>query len=763
MFYFKEHDELPQLSLNIGLSSDLADLGTLDTGPYRPVLSTYTKTKFGKQYRSFQSEWFKNYEWLEYSIKSNAAFCFVCRIFGTSSVEDIWTKIGCNNWQKFIVKIGKHQNADVHKTNLTKMVAYKTNKQSGSIMVKLSDAHRNQIAENRAYMAQIIEIVLYLGKQGVAFRGHSEKYDYLNQGNFKELCNVFSKCVPNFKSCYDVKINHTSWKVQEEIIQISADYAREKIIKEITNTGFFAIMVDEARSHKQELLCICIRYVVDLEIVERFMEFVDVSSGQDANHIVAAIFRCFEKLRINMNTLYIVAQSYDGASVMSGCLGGVQAKIKEHYSCAIYTHCMAHRLNLVVVDMCKGIKIARSVFNTLESVYVHFSRPSNNSELVKIQLQLGLKKGNILRVCDTRWVCRFKNCESMLKNNSAVLNFLNNEVDIQADKDVLEAIGILNQIQKCQFLIFIIILKEILGIINILSTSLQSKTATLGKARNVVNGVIQSFICLRSDDEFSKLWATVVELAEKHNILLEVSHIGSKRKRAQPVHLNEFHLETTTGAEQDDQINASDSIELYYRCTVYFPIIDTIINNLRYRFSEESLEMASSIDCFMEMDYEKSQYFINHYKVVMNINLNLLKSEMLVLKNCLPSNYNHIIVKNICKEPTFPNVYKMLQVALTIPVSSATCERSFSSMRCLKNWLRASMEQQRFTDLAILNIERDIVNKITSSEILEKYSTIVKLTLLSDRMFLYIENERSTSTEVIGAYFMQEVSFKSNP
>jgi len=65
-----------------------------------------------------------------------------------------------------------------------------------------------------------------------------------------------------------------------------------------------------------------------------------------------------------------------------------------------------------------------------------------------------------------------------------------------------------------------------LGIINILSTSLQSKTATLGKARNVVNGVMQSFIILRSDDEFSKLWPTVVELSEKHNILLEVPYIG---------------------------------------------------------------------------------------------------------------------------------------------------------------------------------------------------------------------------------------------
>lgn len=55
-------------------------------------------------------------------------------------------------------------------------------------------------------------------------------------------------------------------------------------------------------------------------------------------------------------------------------------------------------------------------------------------------------------------------------------------------------------------------------------------------------------------------------------------------------------------------------------------------------------------------------------------------------------------------------------------MSSATPEKSFSSMRRLKNWLRASMEQQRFTNLAILNIERSLENKITSLEILKKYS-----------------------------------------
>jgi len=44
-----------------------------------------------------------------------------------------------------------------------------------------------------------------------------------------------------------------------------------------------------------------------------------------------------------LSHLNITAQSHDGAAVMSGHLGGVQAKIKEKYHTAIFTHCMAHR------------------------------------------------------------------------------------------------------------------------------------------------------------------------------------------------------------------------------------------------------------------------------------------------------------------------------------------------------------------------------------------------------------------------------------
>lgn len=43
------------------------------------------------------------------------------------------------------------------------------------------------------------------------------------------------------------------------------------------------------RYYKQEQLCIYIRYVIDLNIMERFIEFVNVSSGQDANYAVVEI------------------------------------------------------------------------------------------------------------------------------------------------------------------------------------------------------------------------------------------------------------------------------------------------------------------------------------------------------------------------------------------------------------------------------------------------------------------------------------------
>jgi len=59
---------------------------------------------------------------------------------------------------------------------------------------------------------------------------------------------------------------------------------------------------------------------------------------------------------------------------------------------------------------------------------------------------------------------------------------------------------------------------------------------------------------------------------------------------------------------------------------------------------------------------------------------------------------------------------------LTLPISSATCERSFSALRKIKTWLRVSMSQERLTDLSILYIEKDLTNKIDIKEVIRIFA-----------------------------------------
>lgn len=57
-------------------------------------------------------------------------------------------------------------------------------------------------------------------------------------------------------------------------------------------------------------------------------------------------------------------------------------------------------------------------------------------------------------------------------------------------------------------------------------------------------------------------------------------------------------------------------------------------------------------------------------------------------------------------QDTFVNYHKLFKIALILPISSASCERSFSAMRRIKNWLRSTMTHNRFINLSILNIEK---------------------------------------------------------
>jgi len=60
-----------------------------------------------------------------------------------------------------------------------------------------------------------------------------------------------------------------------------------------------------------------------------------------------------------------------------------------------------------------------------------------------------------------------------------------------------------------------------------------------------------------------------------------------------------------------------------------------------------------------------------------------------------------------CHADIYPNVYILLTILGPLPVSAATSERSFSTMRRLKTYLRSSIGNERMTGLALLFIHKD--------------------------------------------------------
>lgn len=70
----------------------------------------------------------------------------------------------------------------------------------------------------------------------------------------------------------------------------------------------------------------------------------------------------------------------------------------------------------------------------------------------------------------------------------------------------------------------------------------------------------------------------------------------------------------------------------------------------------------------------------------------------------------------------FPNVVVATKIFLTMPVTVASCERSFSKLKLIKTYLRSTIGQERLTGLAILSIEPDIRRCLSYEKIINDFA-----------------------------------------
>lgn len=71
---------------------------------------------------------------------------------------------------------------------------------------------------------------------------------------------------------------------------------------------------------------------------------------------------------------------------------------------------------------------------------------------------------------------------------------------------------------------------------------------------------------------------------------------------------------------------------------------------------------------------------------------------------------------------SYPNINIALRIFLTIPVTSASCERSFSKLKLIKNYLRTTIGQQRISNLGIISIEYNTAKAINFDDLIDEFA-----------------------------------------
>ena len=81
----------------------------------------------------------------------------------------------------------------------------------------------------------------------------------------------------------------------------------------------------------------------------------------------------------------------------------------------------------------------------------------------------------------------------------------------------------------------------------------------------------------------------------------------------------------------------------------------------------------------------------------------------------------HWLAKSCLLDST-PYLCLCLKFYITIGVSIASCERSFSKLKMIKSYLRSTMSDDRLSALSILSIEKDYVQKLDIDDIIADFA-----------------------------------------
>ncbi|XP_035690920.1 zinc finger MYM-type protein 1-like [Branchiostoma floridae] len=562
----------------------------------------------------------------------------------------------------------------------------------------------------------------FLLRQGLAIRGHHDK-----DGNLYHLLQTWADDSEVVRSWLH-QGRFMSHDHINELINLMGNDVLRSVLARIkgSNPAYFAIIADEATDVScNEQLNISVRYVDhDYEVHEDSLGLYKLSST-DAATITAAIKDTL--LRTGLPLKLCRGQAYDGAANMKGHRTGVATRIKTEEPAAVPVHCWAHSLNLCLQDTCRQIVAVRDAMDLAREIdkLINYS-PKRKTLFTQLAsgADSSTSSGTIKPLCPTRWTVRTGALESILANYSTLMDTMQQVNETTRDEYGLKAGGVLAALEKFGTLFSIRLGQLLFFAAETTSTTLQKKDLSVQEAMDSVETLKKYYRRQRTEESFDAFYASTVEKARELNIDEPVL----PRYRRQPRRLDD-------GSDPHRHACPKDFHRL-----VYFQACDLLIGELTERFNQEFLKPvvameklllnAANGDDFTEkMDEVTSSVFGNDLDPPkLRRHLSMLPD---IIEQALPEVKKVTSIRTICSamttashRSTFTQTHKLLRLYLTVPITSATSERAFSSLKRLLTYLRSTMTEQRLNNCMLMHVHKDIVDDMDLSDIAADFASL---------------------------------------
>lgn len=341
--------------------------------------------------------------------------------------------------------------------------------------------------------------------------------------------------------------------------------------------------------------------------------------------------------------------------------------------------------------------------------------PRRDTILEQLKREMAPDTPGFRVLCPARWTVRALSLNSVLENYFVLQSLWETCYECTKDSEIRSRIiGVKTQMQSFDFLFGVSLGYEILRHTDNLSRTLKKKDLSAAEGQHITELSLTTLSEMRNEDSFDTFWESL------NNKLydLDVSEPRLPRRRKMPK-----RFETGNAPPEF----ATSEKELYRQ--MYYEALDLVMSCLKERFDQPGFRVYRHLEDVLLKSVrgdktfkEDLDFILDFYKD--DLDKTSFSSQLETFTSCARNNLcdpSTVSVSDLVKSvyqmsPTsrclFSEIMTLLRLVLVMPATNATSERTFSSLRRVKTYLRSTMTQERLNHLLILHIHRDATDAL---------------------------------------------------